>query len=80
MTKYRGYYIDNIYFKSKSDIDEFIKEKTIKNFKWALKRFCKNPTMENSIYASEIANYLHSSCKMTYEEIEKLENEVYQQF
>lgn len=71
MKKYKGYYIDNVTFSSKKEIDEFIKNDMIKHIKKLLKIMATNP-----VAASEITLYekaLHNEFGLTCDEIEELE-------
>lgn len=77
MTKYRNYYIDNVIFNSKEDIDRFIKAQTIESYKRACKRFSEKPSMEMSIFCSEKAEYLHRVIGLSLEEIEEIEISAY---
>lgn len=76
MKKYKGYYIDGVYFKTKVDIDEHIKAMTIKSYKVACEMFSRHPDMEHSVYAAEIADRLHA-LGLTWGEIEAIEIEAY---
>lgn len=73
MKKYKGYYIDNICFKSKKNIDEFIKSQTIERYKKLSKMFSKNPSMELSSLLSDLSIKLHDEHNLSYNEIEALE-------
>lgn len=73
MKKYKGYYIDNICFKSKKDIDEFIKSQAIDRYKQLSKLFAKNPSMEISSIMSDLSLKLHDEFNLSYSEIEALE-------
>lgn len=76
MKKYKGYYIDHITFNSEAEIDAFLKEQAIKGYKQAVWFFCKESTMEASIYATEKAEYLHKQFRMSWSELEAIEIEV----
>jgi len=76
MKKYKGYYIDHITFNSEAEIDAFVKEQAIKAYKQAVWFFCKESTMEASIYATEKAEYLHKQFGMSWSELEAIEIEV----
>lgn len=71
--KYRGYYIDNIIFNSKQDIDNHIKKQAIESYKRAIRIFIKKGDMESSVYADEKAEYLVKECGMTWDQIEEIE-------
>ena len=76
MKKYKGYYIDHITFNSEAEIDAFLKEQAIKGYKQAVWFFCKESTMEASIYVNEKAEYLHKQFGMSWSELEAIEIEV----
>ena len=73
MTQYKGYYIDNIYFHSKAEIDNHIKNQAVESFKRLHRYFADHPTMEVSIRCSAEADRLHNIFGFSYEEIEALE-------
>ena len=73
MKQYRGYYIDNVVFFSKADIDAFIKQKAVEKFIWLNKYFSEHMTMEASVACSEQADLLHNNFGFSWEEIEALE-------
>ena len=73
MTQYKGYYIDHIYFHSKAEIDNHIKNQAVEGFKRLHRYFAEHPTMEVSIRCSEEADRLHSIFGFSYEEIEAME-------
>ena len=77
MTKYRGYYIDNVVFNSKEEIDRFLKNQAIESYKKACKRFDENPTMEMSVFCNKQADRLHNVFGLSYEEIEEIEVSAY---
>lgn len=73
MTQYKGYYIDNIYFHSKAEIDNHIKAQAVEGFKRLHRYFAEHPTMEVSIRCSEEAERLHNIFGFGWDEIEALE-------
>ena len=73
MKQYKGYYIDNVVFNSKKDIDIFLKEQAIRSYQIACQMFARHPEMEYSIYADEKAEVLHDQFGMNWEEIEEIE-------
>jgi len=77
MTKYRGYYIDKVVFNSKSDIDEFIKNKDIEAYKTACKLFSFFGGLEYSIHCDELAQKLNKTYGISWEELEEMEIEAY---
>ena len=77
MKEYKGYYIDGAIFKTKEDIDAFLKKQAIKAHRIACEMFAIHPDMEHSIYASEKADILNKQFGMNWEEIEALEIAAY---
>lgn len=73
MKQYKGYYIDNIYFHSESEIDDFIKQQEVKRFISFNKSFASSPTTEASIVCAEQADRLHKLFGFSYEELEEIE-------
>ncbi len=73
MKRYKGYYIDNIYFHSESEIDDFIKQQEVKRFISFNKSFASSPTIEASIVCAEQADRLHKLFGFSYEELEEIE-------
>lgn len=79
MQKYKGYYIDHVYFNSKKDIDEHCKKQAIDHFIKLNRLFANKASMELSIECSESARFLHQEYGLSYEEIEALETEAVMQ-
>ena len=77
MTQYKGYYIDHIYFHSKSDIDSNIKKKAVEEYQRRIRYFADHSTMEASIFCSDHADVLHNNFGFSYEEIEAIEIAAY---
>ena len=73
MTNHKGYYIDNVIFSSKEDIDNFIKKQAVDRFVMLNKLFAERPDMGISIACSEQADRLHNQFGFTWEEIEEIE-------
>lgn len=73
MTQYNGYYIDHVYFHSKAEIDNHIKEQAVESFKRLHRYFAEHPTMAVSIRCSEEADRLHNIFGFSWEEIEAME-------
>ena len=73
MINYKGYYIDNITFNSKEEIDNFLEEQAVKAYKQAVELFAVHPDMEHSAYADDRAEYLVSQFGYTWEQVEELE-------
>lgn len=78
MKKYKGYYIDKVIFHSEEEIDEFIKQQTIREYKSRCQVFAINKNMEASIYASEQTKRLNKEYGISWEELEQMEIEAYQ--
>ena len=73
MKQYKGYYIDNINFKTKEEIDEFIKSQAIDSYCKSVEYFANHPSMEASSIASDKAQQLADNFGISWEEIETLE-------
>lgn len=78
MKKYKGYYIDKVVFHNETEIDEFVKQQEIREYKIRCQVFAINKNMEASIYASEQAEKLNREYGISWEELEQMEIEVYQ--
>ena len=74
MVKYKGYYIDKVNFNSKEDIDNFIKEITIREYKQFCKMFENDACMELIEIMTLYQDKLHN-LGLSYEEIENIEIE-----
>ena len=74
MVKYKGYYIDKINFYSEREIDEFIKEQTIRKYKKFCKMFENDACMELIEIMTLYQDKLHN-LGLSYEEIENIEIE-----
>lgn len=75
--QYKGYYIDNIYFNRKDEIDDHIKQKAVEEYQRRIRYFADHSTMEASIFCTEQADLLHNNFGFSYEEIEAIEIEAY---
>lgn len=78
MKKYRGLYIDHVYYHSKTDIDEAIKQREIENYKMRCGIFAMRKTMEAGVFADEQAQKLHDEFGVSWEELEQIEVQAYQ--
>lgn len=74
MKIYKGYYIDKINFYSEREIDEFIKEQTIREYKQFCKMFENDACMELIEIMALYQDKLHN-LGLSYEEIENIEIE-----
>lgn len=79
MTQYKGYYIDHVYFNSKADIDEFIKNKAVEAYKRAVQLFAWDMNHARSIYAGEKAEVLVKQYGFTWDEVEEIEISVFKE-
>lgn len=78
MKQYKGYYIDNIIFHSKEEIDEHIKQQMVERFMTLNKLFATiDCYTEASVMCNEVAERLHSEYGISYEELEQMEIEAY---
>lgn len=75
MEQYRGFYIDNVIFNSKEDIDKFVEEQAVLAFKKYNKYFSKHPSIEASRLCTLYKNRLRNEFGYSYERIEELELE-----
>ena len=73
MAQYKGYYIDHIYFNSKAEIDDYIKQKAVDEYQRRIRYFADHSTIEASIFCSEQADLLHNNFGFSYEEIDAIE-------
>ena len=76
--KYKGYYIekDSVNgFHSKEDIDNFLRNQAVKDFKMSVEMFAAHSTMECSIFSAEKADRLVKGFGFTWEQVEALEIE-----
>lgn len=73
MKQYKGYYIDNIQFNSKEEIDEFIKSQAVNAYCKSVKYFANHPSMEASSIASDKAQRLVDEFGFSWGEVEALE-------
>lgn len=75
MKQYRGYFIDNVTFNSKVDINTFVERQAVNAYKKAVEMFAVHSDMEHSIYVDEKAEYLTKEFGYTWEQIEAIEIE-----
>lgn len=75
MKQYKGYYIDKVIFNNKKEIDDFIKDQTIKEYKQLCKRFENDACMELIDIMASYQDKLHNDFGLSYEEIENIEIE-----
>lgn len=78
MKAYKGYYIDGVVFNSKQDIDNFLKDRAIEDYKIAVEMFVNHTDMAHSVYASEKAELLVKNHGFTWEQVEDIEISVMQ--
>lgn len=77
MKQYKGYYIDNIYFNNKQDIDNHIEKMAVEAYKTACRLFDRDRSMEASMYADDKAEFLVKHFGYTWEQIEAIEIETF---
>ena len=75
MLKYKGYYVDHVFFHSKEEIDKFIKDKAVWAYKNALTLFMNHPDFAHSTLVDEKAEYLVNHLGFSWEQIDKLDQE-----
>lgn len=75
MKQYKGYYIDGVWFHSEEEIDNFLKEKAIKNYSRMARKFVNDPSMELTVMMSDEADRIHKLFGLSYAEIEDIEIE-----
>lgn len=73
MKQYKGYYIDNVIFNSKEEIDNFIKEEAKKRYIMLNQYFLKHPSIEAAAVCSDQMRYMHNDLGFSYEELEAIE-------
>lgn len=78
MTQYKGYYIDNVIFGSKEDIDRFLEKQAFDAYKLACEYFAEHSTVEASIYCNEKAECLVKNFGYTWEQLEEIEISVFE--
>lgn len=78
MKKYKGYYIDKVIFNNEEEIDEFVKQQEIREYKIRCQVFAISKSMAASIYADEQAEKLSKEYGISWEELERMEIEAYQ--
>lgn len=79
MKQYKGFYIDHVFFYSKEEIDEAIKESAIKRYKTLCSLFASHGTIECSIACSNQAELLNRQYGLSWEELEEIEIDAYHQ-
>lgn len=78
VAKYRGYEIDGVWFASKDDIDQHIKQMAIIYYKKVVKVFAINMNMEANVVCYKEAQRLVDCLGFTWDEIEAIECEVFE--
>ena len=77
MTQYKGYYIDNIFFHSKAEIDAHIKQQAVEKFQMLNKFYAERPDRGVALLCNEQAERLHDIFGFSWEEIEEMEVAAY---
>ena len=75
MKQYKGYYIDNVIFNSTEDVDNFLKQQAVENFKKLNKFFAERVDFGICQMCNEQAERLHRDFGFTWDEIEQMEIE-----
>lgn len=73
MTQYKGYYIDHIFFHSKAEIDDHIKQQAVEKFQMTNKFYAERPDIGVAQLCDEQAELLHDIFGFSWEEIEEME-------
>lgn len=77
--KYKNYYIDGVAFRNKAEVDAWLKETAVERFKKLHRWFAERPDIAMGIICSEQAELLHNTYGFEWDEIERLEIEVYKE-
>lgn len=77
MKKYKGCYIDKTVFHNEAEIDEFLKQQAIREYKIRCQVFAANKDMGTGIYADEQAEMLNREYGISWEDLEQMEIEAY---
>lgn len=76
MQKYKGYYIDNVIFSSKEEIDNFIVKQTVERYKKLCMMFNENHSMELIKMMMPVEEKLHA-LGFDWDDIEAIELSTY---
>lgn len=74
MIQYMGYSFNNL-----AEVETYLKNSAVNAYKQAIALFNQNPTMEAECYCSEKAKILVKRFGFTWEQVEKIENDFYQE-
>lgn len=77
MTRYKNLYIDGVIFKNEKEIDDFLMNSAIQEYKNRCKVFSATKTLASAEFADEQATFLHDTYRISWEEIERMEIESY---
>lgn len=77
MKSYKGYYIDGFWFKNEAEIDKWLLDKAVAEYKDMVKYFSKHCSMEVSVHLDNLADRLHTNFGLEYDEIEIIEISAY---
>lgn len=78
MKRYKNLYIDGAAFKNKKEIDDFLMDSAIQEYKNRCKVFSSTKTLASAEFADEQATFLHDTYGIDWEELERIEIEAYQ--
>lgn len=73
MRNFTNYYVDGVIFANENEINNFVKSQAVESYKTACKYFANHPTMEASVYASDLAERLVNKFGFTWFQVEELE-------
>lgn len=73
MEKYRGCYIDNVYFHNEKEVDEFLKNKAVESYIMLIQLFTEKPQFEYAAMVEKQAENLVKNFGFDWEQIEELE-------
>ena len=77
MKRYKNLYIDGVTFKNEKEIDDFLMNSAIQEYKNRCKVFSTTKTIASAEFADEQATFLHDIYGISWEEIERMEIESY---
>lgn len=78
MKRYKNLYIDGATFKNEKEIDDFLMDSAIQEYKIRCKVFSAKKTLASAEFADEQATFLHDTYGISWEELERIEIETYQ--
>ena len=79
VTKYKNCYIGEGCFRNKAEVDEYLKQQDIEQFKKLHRMFAEKPDIAMGIICDKQAERLHDMYGFEWDEIEQMEIEVYKE-